>query len=118
VSIKLQIEAGMIRLSSGKPEQQQAAQAVFEHAADQLSNVMAEVRRISHNLRPAILDDLGLAAALQHLAKEYTLSSGTPVHFEASGLYRRLARRRQHRAVPAGAGGADQYRTPCRRQQH
>jgi len=85
VSIKLQIEAGMIRLSSGKPEQQQAAQAVFEHAADQLSNVMAEVRRISHNLRPAILDDLGLAAALQHLAKEYTLSSGTPVHFEASG---------------------------------
>ncbi|MYM68254.1 histidine kinase [Pseudoduganella sp. FT55W] len=85
VSIKLQIEAGIIRLSSGKPEQQQAAQAVFEHAADQLSNVMAEVRRISHNLRPAILDDLGLAAALQHLTKEYTLSSGTPVHFEASG---------------------------------
>ncbi|MTV41891.1 cache domain-containing protein [Duganella radicis] len=85
VSIKLQIEAGIIRLSSAKPDQRQAAQAVFEHAADQLSNVMAEVRRISHNLRPAILDDLGLAAALQHLAKEYTLSSGTPVHFEASG---------------------------------
>jgi len=85
VSIKLQIEAGIIRLTSGRPEQQQAAQAVFEHAADQLSNVMAEVRRISHNLRPALLDDLGLAAALHHLAKEYTLSSGTPVHFEASG---------------------------------
>jgi two-component system NarL family sensor kinase len=89
VSIKLQIEAGIIRLTSGlasgKPEQQQAAQAVFEHAADQLSNVMAEVRRISHNLRPAILDDLGLAAALHHLGQEYTLSSGTPVHFEASG---------------------------------
>ncbi|MRW86807.1 histidine kinase [Pseudoduganella sp. FT26W] len=85
VSIKLQIEAGMIRLSSGKPAQQQAAQAVFEHAADQLSNVMAEVRRISHNLRPAILDDIGLAAALHHLGQEYTHSSGTPVHFEASG---------------------------------
>jgi two-component system NarL family sensor kinase len=85
VSIKLQIEAGMIRLASGKPEQQQAAQKVFEHAADQLSNVMGEVRRISHNLRPAILDDLGLAAALHHLGQEYTLSSGTPVHFEASG---------------------------------
>jgi len=85
VSIKLQIEAGIIRLSSGKPEQQQAAQAVFEHAADQLSNVMGEVRRISHDLRPAILDDLGLAAALHHLCQEYTLSSGTPVHFEASG---------------------------------
>jgi two-component system NarL family sensor kinase len=85
VSIKLQIEAGIIRLTSPKPEQQQAAQAVFEHAADQLSNVMAEVRRISHNLRPAILDDIGLAAALHHLGQEYTHSSGTPVHFEASG---------------------------------
>ncbi|NYE61104.1 two-component system NarL family sensor kinase [Duganella sp. 1224] len=85
VSIKLQIEAGIIRLTSPKPEQRQAAQAVFEHAADQLSNVMAEVRRISHNLRPAILDDIGLAAALHHLGQEYTLSSGTPVHFEASG---------------------------------
>jgi two-component system NarL family sensor kinase len=86
VSIKLQIEAGMIRLASPKPEQQQAATAVFEHAADQLSNVMGEVRRISHNLRPAILDDLGLAAALHHLGQEYTLSSGTPVHFETTGV--------------------------------
>ena len=85
VSIKLQIEAGIIRLASTKPGQREAAQAVFEHAADQLSNVMGEVRRISHNLRPAILDDLGLAAALHHLCQEYTLSSGTPVHFEASG---------------------------------
>lgn len=91
VSIKLQIEAGIIRLASARPGQQQAAQAVFEHAADQLSNVMGEVRRISHNLRPAILDDLGLAAALHHLAKEYTLSSGTPVHFETSGAVDGLA---------------------------
>ncbi|MET0264812.1 MAG: cache domain-containing protein [Duganella sp.] len=86
VSIKLQIEAGMIRLASPKPAQQQAALAVFEHAAGQLSNVMGEVRRISHNLRPAILDDLGLAAALHHLGQEYTLSSGTPVHFDTSGV--------------------------------
>lgn len=91
VSIKLQIEAGMIRLASPKPEQQQAATAVFEHAADQLSNVMGEVRRISHNLRPAILDDLGLAAALHHLGQEYTLSSGTPVHFETAGVVDNLS---------------------------
>ncbi|NVD70825.1 histidine kinase [Duganella sp. BJB488] len=85
VSIKLQIEAGIIRLSAGNG-QQPAAQAAFEHAAEQLNNVMGEVRRISHNLRPAILDDLGLAAALHHLGQEYTLSSGTPVHFEARGV--------------------------------
>jgi two-component system NarL family sensor kinase len=84
VSIKLQIEAGIIRLAGG-PQQLPAAQAVFEHAAGQLNNVLGEVRRISHNLRPAILDDLGLAAALAHLAQECTLSNATPVDFHAEG---------------------------------
>lgn len=84
VSIKLQIEAGIIRLANN-PGQQAAAQSVFEHAAESLNNVLGEVRRISHNLRPAILDDLGLAAALNHLAQESSLSSSTPVQFEASG---------------------------------
>jgi len=84
VSIKLQIEAGIIRLANN-PGQQAAAQAVFEHAAESLNNVLGEVRRISHNLRPAILDDLGLAAALNHLAQESSLSSSTPVQFEAAG---------------------------------
>jgi two-component system NarL family sensor kinase len=80
VSIKLQIEAGIARLA-GKPSSSKA-QATFEQAADQLSNVMAEVRRISHNLRPAILDDLGLAAALQHLARSD--SSSAQASFTAS----------------------------------
>lgn len=84
VSIKLQIEAGIIRLS-GNAEQQQKARGSFEHTAEQLNDVLGEVRRISHNLRPAILDDLGLAAALDHLAHEFTEHSATPVHFSAGG---------------------------------
>ena len=79
VSIKLQIEAGIIRLGSSP------AQGVFEHAAEQLNNVLGEVRRISHNLRPALLDDLGLAAALSHLAEEFRLSSKVPIAFSAEG---------------------------------
>jgi two-component system NarL family sensor kinase len=84
VSIKLQIEAGIIRLA-GNAEQQQAARASFERTADQLNDVLGEVRRISHDLRPAILDDLGLAAALEHLAQEFTQNSATPVVFTAEG---------------------------------
>jgi two-component system NarL family sensor kinase len=84
VSIKLQIEAGIIRLS-GNAEQQQKARVSFEHTAGQLNDVLGEVRRISHNLRPAILDDLGLAAALDHLAHEFTEHSATPVHFSSEG---------------------------------
>jgi two-component system NarL family sensor kinase len=85
VSIKLQIEAGMIRLS-GNADQQRAAHGVFEHAAEQINNVLGEVRRISHDLRPAILDDLGLAAALHHLGQEVALSSGSKVHFSSEGV--------------------------------
>jgi two-component system NarL family sensor kinase len=84
VSIKLQIEAGIIRLS-GNAEQQQKARSSFEHTAEQLNDVLGEVRRILHNLRPAILDDLGLAAALDYLAHEFTEHSATPVHFSIEG---------------------------------
>ncbi len=84
VSIKLQIEAGVIRLG-GNDEQRLAARASFEHTAGQLNDVLGEVRRISHDLRPAILDDLGLAAALDHLAQEFTHNCAVPVRFTAKG---------------------------------
>jgi two-component system NarL family sensor kinase len=84
VSIKLQIEAGIIRMD-GDCRQQQAARASFERTAGELNKVLGEVRRISHALRPALLDDLGLAAALEHLAGEFAQHSGTPVAFAAHG---------------------------------
>ena len=83
VSIKLQIEAGIARLA-GNAEQQAKAPATFERAAEQLNKVLGEVRRISHNLRPAILDDLGLGAALDHLVHEYNDSSSAQASFAAS----------------------------------
>ena len=91
VSIKLQIEAGVIRLG-GNAEQQRQARASFEHTAGQLNNVLGEVRRISHDLRPAMLDDLGLAAALDHLAHEFTQHSGDAGERSAS--------RRQREGLP------------------
>jgi len=53
-----------------------------ELALKQLNGTLAEVRHISHALRPALLDTLGLAAALQHLADEFDAAGGT--HFQAS----------------------------------
>jgi two-component system NarL family sensor kinase len=89
VSIKLQIEAGIIRMK-GTPEQQRQAHASFERTAEELNQVLGEVRRISHDLRPMLLDDLGLAAALDHLAEEFSQHSGTPVAFSTSGDAERL----------------------------
>jgi len=78
VSIKLQIEAALVRLN-GTPEQAATARAGFEKTATQINGVLAEVRRISHDLRPAILDDLGLAAALEHLCGEWRDAAGAGV---------------------------------------
>jgi two-component system, NarL family, sensor kinase len=85
VSIKLQIEAGIVRLSGASATDHGAARERFERTAEELNNVLKEVRRISHDLRPALLDDLGLAAALDHLAHEFSEHSGTPVEFRAHG---------------------------------
>lgn len=89
VSIKLQIEAGIIRLQ-GDAAQQAKARASFERTAEELNDVLGEVRRISHDLRPTLLDDLGLAAALDHLAQEFSQHSGTPVAFSARGNVEKL----------------------------
>jgi len=84
VSIKLQIEAGIAKLDHG-PQQAAAARSTFERTAGQLNDVLGEVRRISHDLRPAILDDLGLAAALQHLSQEWLEHAGIPIAFKHDG---------------------------------
>jgi two-component system NarL family sensor kinase len=44
-----------------------------------LQDVLAELRRISHNLRPALLDDLGLAQALEHLGREWSARTAVRV---------------------------------------
>jgi two-component system NarL family sensor kinase len=87
VSIKLQVESGIAKLAAqaaGHPNYD-GARFSFDRAAGQLNGVLGEVRRISHDLRPAILDDLGLAAALDHLAHEFAEHSALPTHFESSG---------------------------------
>jgi len=45
-----------------------------------LSKAIGEVRRISHDLRPALLDDLGLSSALEHIGNELAQRSGMQVH--------------------------------------
>jgi PAS domain S-box-containing protein len=44
----------------------------LEHSLDFIDKVVDSVRRLSRNLRPEILEDLGLAAALRHLFEEFS----------------------------------------------
>lgn len=81
VSIKFQIEAATVRFH-GDAAQRAHAQAAIEGTAVALTDVLGEVRRISQDLRPALLDDLGLPAALGHLAH----GAGLPIDFRAVGV--------------------------------
>jgi len=85
VSIKFQLEAAAIRMEGDAPQRASALSSV-ERSAAAITSVLGEVRRISHDLRPALLDDLGLAAALAHLADE----TGNGVQFTAEGVDERL----------------------------
>lgn len=84
VSIKLQIESGIAKLAANA-NQPELARVSFDRAAGQLNDVLGEVRRISHDLRPALLDDLGLAAALDHLSREFSEHTLITANFSANG---------------------------------
>jgi two-component system NarL family sensor kinase len=76
VATKLLIESAQSE-PSGAPRLQALA-------LQRLNGTLAEVRHLSHALRPALLDTLGLPAALQHLAGEFNAAGGT--HFETAVL--------------------------------
>lgn len=71
VSIKLLVDGALARLT-GAP----AAQPLLEKARARVGEALAEVRDISHRLRPAMLDALGLAPALRALGQEFAEHAG------------------------------------------
>lgn len=79
VSIKLQTEAAMIKLEA--PQQIASARHAFEHTVQQMNRLLGEIRHISHGLRPAILDDLGVASALQYLCDEWRVNGELQIEF-------------------------------------
>lgn len=84
VSIKLQLESGLAKLVP-QLKISDTAHLSFKRAGDQINDALNEVRRISHDLRPAMLDDLGLAAAIKHLAEEFESASTLATIFETFG---------------------------------
>ena len=80
VSTKLLVEAGA---DTRDP-------APLAKALQGLNHTLVEVRRLSHRLRPALLDTLGLPAALQHLGQEFEDASSLPVAVRIEGAEREL----------------------------
>jgi len=80
VSVKYRFELATRQAAAGAPD----ATAQLRGAVDQLAGAIGTVRRISHELRPALLDDLGLDAALTRLADDLRHRGGPPVTLDLS----------------------------------
>ncbi|MEQ6204184.1 cache domain-containing protein [Sulfitobacter sp. HNIBRBA2951] len=67
-----------------------SADAPLRKGIATLGEAISEVRRISRDLRPGALDDLGLGAALRQLAEEFGERTGIEVHVETVVFRNRL----------------------------
>ena len=56
-----------------------------------LDDLISRVRRMSLQLRPSMLDDMGLLPALQWLFNNYTTQNGAVLSFEQAGVDRRFS---------------------------
>ncbi|SFM61862.1 cache domain-containing protein [Variovorax sp. OV329] len=86
VSTKLLIESAVDALERDR----QPAPPALGKALARLNQSLAEVRRISHRLRPALLDTLGLPAALERLGDEFGEEGGAAVSVSMLGESREL----------------------------
>ncbi|MEA2722761.1 MAG: hypothetical protein QOH59_532, partial [Gemmatimonadales bacterium] len=77
----------MLELVPRLPREQVGARIIEAQAV--LDGLIGQVRNLALDLRPAVLDDLGLLAALLWLFDRYTGQSGVQVHFEQHGLEER-----------------------------
>ncbi|AJE20422.1 cache domain-containing protein [Azotobacter chroococcum] len=75
VSIKFQFELAGHQLEAG----QSSGLVTLGTAIERLGGAIGEIRRISHDLRPSLLDTLGLPAAIGQLASEFEQRCGLAV---------------------------------------
>ena len=86
VGIRYALELSRKRLASGDNR----ANETLDQGIDHLNTAIQEVRRISRDLRPGVLDDLGLGPALKALTAEFSERTGIEMEFETVVFRNRL----------------------------
>lgn len=62
------------------------AALTIDRGVEALNGVIKEIRRLSHDLRPRVLDDLGLTVALEALCHNFAERTGIETKIEALGF--------------------------------
>lgn len=86
VSVRFALDLALRRLPDGNDN----TKTSVESGRKELGVAISEVRRISRDLRPAVLDDLGLGPALKTLTTEFGTRTGIEVEFETAVFRNRL----------------------------
>jgi PAS domain S-box-containing protein len=76
------LERDLLRLEAD--DQRSQIREQIEGMAVLIDNTINSVRRISTELRPSVLDDLGLVAAIQSYLRQFQERTGIVSHFESS----------------------------------
>ena len=76
---------------SGRTQSEQAARNGLVEIQSLTEQTIQNLRRLTRNLRPIYLEDLGLVAALEMLVREIEQTSGIKITFERSGTEIRLS---------------------------
>ena len=75
VAIKYALEEAHSRISSAPSE----GHNLIKDCETHIDDTITEIRRISHDLHPSVLDDLGLMAAVQGLSEQFEKRTGVSV---------------------------------------
>jgi two-component system NarL family sensor kinase len=86
VGVRYTLELARRRQATGDARAPESLNSGIDH----LNGAIQEVRRISRDLRPGVLDDLGLGPALQSLAEEFSKRTGIEMAFETVVFRNRL----------------------------
>ncbi len=85
VGIRFALDTARRRLSTGSH-----AQGSLDKGMDALGDAISEVRRISRDLRPGALDDLGLGPAIKTLTEDFAKRTGITTQFDTVVFRNRL----------------------------
>ncbi len=113
-AVKFCVEDGLRRMAEGCPDD---ASRVLQHVVGKVQGAVEEVRRISMDLRPSTLDDLGIVPTLAwffrefeaiyrdiHVVKQIEIEEGTVVAPVKTAIYRVVQEAMHNVAKHAGAG--------------
>lgn len=85
VSSKFLLETAQSQMPTPPEQAPSAPRQVLDQGLERLNHALLEIRRVSHGLRPALLDDLGLTPALRLMSEQVCAQGGIAMRFAARG---------------------------------